>query len=76
MIVAIAAILGYTFGEYTRNRHAEHIKNGSLAVVGLALLYSVVGNCPVILIQMAIPLLIAALIAKAIFWTVYRYLIK
>ncbi|MEZ5358400.1 MAG: hypothetical protein R3F48_06170 [Candidatus Zixiibacteriota bacterium] len=72
----MAAIIGYTFGEYSKSRYAEYIKNGSLAIVGLALLYSVVGNCPVVLFQLAIPLLLTALIVKAIFWAVFRYLVK
>lgn len=74
--VAIAAIIGYTYGEYTKSTYAEYIKNGSLGVVALALLFAVAGNCPAVLLQLAVPLLVAALLAKALFWALYRYVIK
>ncbi len=76
MIFAIAGIITYMYGDHAETRYTEALKNIGLTTVGFVLLYNAFGNCPIVIIQMAIPLLIATLLAKAVFWAVFKYVVK
>ncbi|MCK5127419.1 MAG: hypothetical protein KAR42_14280 [candidate division Zixibacteria bacterium] len=74
--LAYLSIVLYSYGEVCRSQYKDYLKNIGIGGVGLVLLYQFFTSCPAIAAQMAIPLLIFAVIMKIAFWALYKYVLR
>lgn len=72
MGAGIGFVFIYSMGERLNCVYGEHLKNIGLIGAAFLLFYWFTGYCPTVATQMAITLLIAALIFKILLWLIFK----